>query len=118
MSNAASTQTAATEHAHCTRCGRKLTSAASIAAGYGRGCLARIRAAAKAADLSAFTAAQVAQARELIEDGAIVADAQPGWFLAVSTDGDAIYLATAGFCTCPASKPCYHQAAIIILAAA
>lgn len=105
-------------HANCLRCGRKLSSAASVAAGYGPGCRARIRAAAKAADLGAFTPRQAEQARELIEDAAIVAGEAPGEFIAVSTDGTGTYLATLEGCTCPASKPCYHQAAIMILAAA
>jgi hypothetical protein len=93
------------------RCSRKLTAATSIAAGKGRIC--RLRERAEKA-LRGFTAAQVEKARELIEDGGIVAF-RPGVFRAVSSKGDTTYLTTAaGQCSCPAAARsgradrCYH----------
>src|SRR5258707_1361523 len=58
----------------CLRCRRKLRAAASIAASYGPVCRARIRAAALAAALAEFTAAQVDKARELLADGGSLAE--------------------------------------------
>ena len=87
----------------------RLRSAASIAAGYGTGRRARIRAAAKLADLAAWTARQVEQARELIEDGGIVPTARPGVFRTVSTDGSAVYLTSARWCGCAAKRECYRR---------
>lgn len=112
-----------TEMVHrCLSCGRRIRSAESIAAGRGKGCRAKIRAAAKLADLAAWTERQLEQARELIEDGALIPAEEDGAFLAVSTDGTEIYRTTAaGSCTCPAgekSTHCYHTcAATIVLAA-
>jgi hypothetical protein len=112
------TATTATEPHRCMRCGRRLRTAKSIAAGYGAGCRARIRAAAKLADLAAWTARQIEQARELIEDGGIVPSARPGVFRTVSTDGGAVYLTSARWCGCPAKAECYHRAgAVLVLAA-
>ncbi len=102
-------------------CGRKLTSEASIARGYGRRCAAKIRAARESADLSAWTPKQVEQARELIEDAALVPAGRDGVFLAVSTDGTEVYRCAAGFCECPAGqkeKHCYHVCAVTITLAA
>lgn len=111
------------EHEHCLRpgCGRRLICKASRAPGYGWGCWRRIRAAAKAealaAKLAAFTARQLEQAAELIEDAAIVRAAVARLFLAVSSDGEDVYQVTAEACSCPASKACYHQAAVAIVTA-
>jgi hypothetical protein len=111
------------EHEHCLRpgCGRRLYCKASRARGYGWGCWRRIRAAAKAealaTRLAAFTARQVEQVRELIEDAAIIPGAIAGQFFAVSTDGEDIYQVTVDGCSCPSAKECYHLAAVAILTA-
>jgi Family of unknown function (DUF6011) len=108
--------TATAEHEHCLRpgCARRLYSAASRARGYGSGCWRRIRAAAKLEALAAFTGRQIEQARELIEDAALVPAAIAGYFFAVSTDGSELYTTSAEICSCLANKACYHQAAIIM----
>jgi hypothetical protein len=102
-------------------CGRKLTSSESIARGYGPRCAAKIRAAGKAADLSAWTPRQVEQARELIEDGGLVPAGRDSVFLAVSTDGTEVYRCAAEFCECPAGQKdthCYHVCAVTVTLAA
>lgn len=115
--NAAATET----QANCLRCGRTLTSAASITAGYGPTCRAKVAAGANAADLTDFKPAQVTSALELIEDGAIL-PIRTGIYRSVSTDGTELYLtAVTGQCNCPAglrSTRCYHAAAARILAPA
>ena len=113
-----STSTGTVTEAHCLGCGRKITSPESIAAGRGKGCRAKIRKAAKTADLSAWTESQIEDAREAIEDGGVVPTAKPGVFRTVSTRGDAVYLTSASWCACPAKKPCYHQAGVAIVLAA
>ncbi|MDJ1131785.1 DUF6011 domain-containing protein [Streptomyces iconiensis] len=109
-----------TETAKCLRCGRTLTSADSVARGYGRTCAAKIRR-ANVVDLADFQAHQVASAHELIEDGAIVA-IRSRVFRAVSTDGSESYLCHPANCACPAGRkavrPCYHQLAARLLLAA
>lgn len=107
-----------TEHTHCHRCGRTLRSAVSCARKYGSGCWAIVRRAARALNdrLAAFTRRQVGLAVELIEDAAIV-PGYDGLFYAVSSDGAEVYETTAEACSCPASKECYHRAAVLILAA-
>ena len=112
--------TSTTEHEKCISCGHRLFCAISKRRGYGWGCWARIRKAARKAMevLTAFTARQVDQARELIEDAAIIPGAILGLFHAVSTDGTEIYETTAETCSCPASKECYHRAAVAILVGA
>ena len=125
MSSETSTGTeVGTEVVHrCLRpgCGRKLTSEASIARGYGRHCAAKIRAARESADLSAWTPKQVEQARELIEDGGLVPADREGVFFAVSTDGSEVYRCAAEFCECPAGlkdSHCYHVCSVVITLAA
>lgn len=108
---------AATEtQSHCLRCGRVLRSATSVARGYGKTCAAHIRHAA--ADLTDYKPEQIASARELIEDGAII-PLRPRIFRSVSSDGSELYLTSAtGNCNCPAglkSRACYHAAAARIL---
>lgn len=114
---------ASAEQVHrCLRpgCGRTLTSPESIARGMGRHCARMVREAAKSADLTAWTPRQVEQARELIEDGGIVAADREGDFWTVSTDGTEVYLTSAVFCSCAAgqaSRLCYHRcSAVIVLA--
>lgn len=107
--------------AKCLGCGRVLRAAKSIAAGRGRRCLAKVRAAAKAA-VSVFKPAQVAKAEELIADGGIVAIRGRRVFRVVSTKGDTTYLAAPQACNCAAGlraqHTCYHRVAASILAAA
>lgn len=111
------------EHEHCLApgCGRHLFCKASRARGYGWGCWRPIRATARAealaAKLAAFTARQIEQARELIEDAAIIPGAIAGLFHCVSSDGTEVYDTTAEECPCPASKECYHLAAVLMVSA-
>jgi hypothetical protein len=107
-------------HEKCLSCGHRLFCAVSKARGYGWGCWARIRKAARRAmeSLTVFTARQVDQARELIEDAAIIPAAIRGLFHCVSSDGTEVYDTTAETCSCPASRECYHRAAVAILATA
>ncbi|HEY2086623.1 MAG TPA: DUF6011 domain-containing protein [Mycobacterium sp.] len=114
--------------ARCLRpgCCRKLTSAKSLAAGYGPVCLRKIRAAAVEQARADFTADQQAKADELIRDGGIVPlrmTARNGMlFRAVSSRGDETYLVTAGACNCPgglrSKRPCYQQLAARVLSVA
>lgn len=102
----------------CTRCGRTLTSPASIARGYGKGCAARLRAAA--ADLDGYSTAQVDAARELIADGGIVR-LRGRILLTVATDGQRVHRTTSHHCTCHAGirgVRCYHTAAARLALAA
>lgn len=107
--------------AKCNRCGRVLRSARSLALGYGPTCRARIAKAAKTTPaLADFKPAQVEQARELIEDGAVVQVLRNVW-RTVSTDGRETYLTARQACTCPAGlkdRRCYHRAAVEIVSAA
>lgn len=116
------TSTASTAPGHrCLSCGRPIRSAESVAAGRGSGCRAKLRRAAKTADLSEWTPRQIEQAEELIGDGGVVPTARPAVFRTVSTDGSAAYLTSAHWCGCPAglkAKPCYHRCAVTIVLAA
>lgn len=114
--------------ATCTRCGRVLTSAASVAAGVGPVCARRIREHAAAA-LAAHSPAAIEKALELIADGAVLpVPVRPGVplavgfrrYLAVSSDGTVAYETTSTQCTCRAAqfgRDCYHRAAVDLLAA-
>jgi hypothetical protein len=111
------------EDTRCLRCGRKLTAQASVARGTGRGCRARITAAAGTADLSAFTPAQVEKAAEAIAEGAVVPTSRPGMYAVSSSDGSLVYMvdATCQACTCKAGergRRCWHRAAALIWQAA
>ncbi|WP_367139403.1 hypothetical protein [Saccharothrix sp. HUAS TT1] len=102
----------------CLLCGSRLRSMASIRAGYSRRCLARVRAARQAELLAHFTEAQIEAARELIADGGIVQSHKNVWTV-VSSKGDRRYLTAPNACNCPAglhSRPCYHRAAVALLA--
>ena len=108
--------------ARCLRCRRTLTAAASISAGYGPGCRARIRAATLTTSSPEFTAAQVARARELLADGGLIPTSSAGVYQSVSSDGATTYLTHRAGCTCPAGtrgngRTCYHRAAARILGA-
>jgi hypothetical protein len=102
----------------CTRCHRPLTALASITRGYGRGCQAKIRAAAKVAD---HKPAQVAKALELVADGGIVPIRGRRVFAVVSTSGTGRYLTAPQACNCAAGRKgrtvCYHRIAAQLLAA-
>jgi hypothetical protein len=106
-------------HDRCLRpgCGRRLYSTASRARGYGWGCWAKIRKARKLAALAEFSARQIEQARELIEDAAIIPTAMAAVVRTVSSDGRRVYLTTRRACTCPASGSCYHRAAVAMVTA-
>jgi hypothetical protein len=116
MSNA--TEIPAAEH-RCLapRCGRRLTSPASIARGYGPRCMRKIRQAALDEARAGFTAEQQAKADELIRDGGIV-PADTGLFVAMSSKGTDTYATDGHSCTCPAGvrdRRCYHRLAATIL---
>lgn len=109
----------------CSRCGRTLTSPASIARGRGPRCHAKVRAAAQAADFTTFTNAADAQrkASELIDDNAIIPTRIAGQYLATSSDGLNTYLVDTveGSCTCKGAQRagrCYHLSTAVILTAA
>ena len=107
-------------HEHCLRCGRELRCAASRSRGYGWGCWARIRLARRLAALAEFTARQIEQAGELIEDAAVIPTALTAVFRTVSSDGQQVYLTTRRGCTCPAGlagRACYHRAAVLLVSA-
>ena len=112
------------EPVRCLRpgCGRVLRAKASVKAGYGPVCRARIRAAQLAEILRGFTAAQVEKARELIADGGLVPTRHLGVFSAVSSNGTDVYLAHSATCTCPwglrgKAKACAHSLAVRIVLA-
>lgn len=112
--------------ARCLRpgCARKLTSPESVARGYGPGCWAKVRKAAKSADLSAWTPAQVAEALQAIGDGAVIPSNREGVYHVVSTDGAEVHLVAAHGCNCTAGlqnhppRPCWHRCAAAIITAA
>lgn len=104
--------------ARCARCGRALTSARALRTGYGPTCYTKVRAAAREqVDLTDYRPHQVASARELIEDAAII-PLRSVIYIAVSTDGTETYRVAPHACNCPAGlrgAACYHQAAARIL---
>ncbi len=105
-------------YTQCLRCDRPLTSAKSMATGYGPTCARKIR--NSAVDLTDYKPHQVDSARELITDGAII-PLRSVVFLAVSTDGTEIYRSAPTSCTCSAGLKgtrCYHQLAARMLLAA
>ncbi|MFI8535360.1 DUF6011 domain-containing protein [Streptomyces aquilus] len=106
------------EQSRCLHCHRVLRSAKSIALGYGPTCARKIRNAA--VDTADYATHQIASARELIEDGAIV-PLRSVVFIAVSTDGTETYKTAPTACSCPAGvkgSRCYHQLAARMLLAA
>lgn len=112
------TKTAPANTTRCTRCGRLLTAATSVAARMGRTCKAKVAAAAKAAAMTEVQAAKVAEAIEL---GA-VAHRVRNLFQVVGSRGDLYDVdLAAGSCTCPAGqhgRACYHIRSAAVLAAA
>jgi hypothetical protein len=104
-------------------CGRTLHSPATVARGYGSRCWAKIRKAAKQADLSAWTPAQIEDARQAIEDAAVIPSNREGVFHVVSSDGSEVHLVHRDGCNCTAGlkthqpRPCWHRCAIAIVLA-
>ncbi|MFG2269123.1 hypothetical protein ACGFNY_05035 [Streptomyces chartreusis] len=104
------------QHTNCLRCGRTLRNPSPD--GYGPKCRTKVRKAP--VDLADYKAHQVASARELIEDGAII-PLRSVVFIAVSTDGTETYKTAPTACSCPAGvkgSRCYHQLAARMLLAA
>ena len=112
-----------TETHHCLGCGRKITSPESIAAQRGKGCRAKIRRAARTADLSAWKPEQIEDAREAIEDGAVVPTSRPEVFQVVSIDGTEVHRVHRDGCNCISGlktrqpRPCWHRCAVAIVLA-
>jgi hypothetical protein len=110
-----------TESARCLGCRRPIRAAESLATGYGAGCRAKIRKAAKVADLSAWTESQIEDARQAIEDGAVVPSAREGVFHVVAKDGDEVHLVHSAGCNCENGlktrqpRPCWHRCAVAIV---
>lgn len=106
--------------ATCTRCGRTLRSAQSIARGYGPTCERKIRATAATVT---YKPAQVAKALELIADNGIqlLKRKRTTVFTVVSSNGTGRYLTAPMACTCAAGlrgqHPCYHRIAAQLIAA-
>ncbi len=111
----------ATGTVKCQGCGRTLRAAASVAAGRGPQCRARVRRAAAVIDAKP---GQVTKALELIADGGIVPTSRRGVFRTVGSKGDVIYLTHSNTCTCPSGLrrltacTCYHSVAARLLLAA
>lgn len=113
------TQTTATESLRCSRCGRKLTSASSVAAGIGPRCSA-IQAATEGLSVK-----QVDKMEQLITDQAIVSTNRKGVYKIVNEAGEHIHTVSVnGNCTCEwgtrrtsaDTKVCYMVAAARLLA--
>lgn len=119
MSTAATTTQ---QTATCLRCGRKLSAASSVKAGYGRHCAKKVREAAKAEVVAQYKPHQVAKAEELIEQGGIVAIRGRRVFQVVASDGASTYKTHRAACTCKAGikakHACYHRIAAHILSLA
>lgn len=112
------TATTTHQHTNCLRCGRALRSPKAVASGYGAKCARHIRNAA--VDLTDYKPHQIASARELIADAAII-PLRSVIFIAVSTDGTETYKTAPTACSCPAGvkgSRCYHQLAARMLLAA
>lgn len=103
----------------CLRCDRTLRCQASITAGYGRICRARILAAAITKALQGYSKTQLEKALEALTDGALIRVRQGLW-QAVSSDGQGQYLTSTDTCDCPAGqhgRTCYHTAAARMIGA-
>jgi hypothetical protein len=114
----------ATETPRCLDCRRPIRAAESLATGRGAGCRAKLRKAAKAADLSAWTPSQIEDARQALEDGAVIPTTRKGVFHVVSSDGSEVHLVHRDGCNCTSGlktlppRPCWHRAAVAIVLAA
>ncbi|MEZ0076345.1 hypothetical protein [Planotetraspora sp. GP83] len=105
----------------CLSCGRPLRAEQSRRDRRGRRCKARVMAAAKNAPCDDYNATQLDNAREALEEGAILPTSRPNLWTAVSSDGSTTYLVALQACTCPAGlrqRRCYHRLAVAILTAA
>ena len=117
-----STETTNETH-RCIGCRRPIRSAESLATGYGAGCRAKARRAVRQADLSAWTDSQVEEARQAIEDGAVVPSSRKGVYHVVSVDGTEVHLVHRDGCNCTAGlkthqpRPCWHRCAVAIVLA-
>lgn len=111
------------ETSRCLGCRRPIRSAEALATGYGAGCRAKLRKAAKEADLSQWTESQVEDARQAIEDGAVVPSTREGVFQVVSVDGSEVHRTAEHGCNCTAGlktrqpRPCWHRCAVAIVLA-
>ena len=114
----------APEPRRCLGCRHLIRSAEALATGYGAGCRAKIRRAARTADLSQWTASQVAEAVQAVEDGAVVPSTRPGVLHVVSSDGSEVYRTHRDGCSCTNGlqtrppRPCWHRCAVAIVTAA
>jgi len=102
----------------CLRCGRQLSSASGVAAGYGRYCARLVRVAAVTTELAGFAQTAREKAAELIASGGVVPARFPGVFRTVSSSGRAYYLTHSAACNCPAGLHgvlCYHVAAVRVI---
>lgn len=110
-----------TTHTSCLRCGRKITSAKSVATGYGPTCTRKVKEATKAQIIAQYKPHQVAKAEELIEQGGLI-PLRGQIYLAVSSDGSQTYKTHRAACSCPAGikglHPCKHRIAAHILSLA
>ena len=102
-------------------CRHLIRSAESLATGYGAGCRAKMRKAQRTADLSAWTPSQVEDARQAIEDVAVVPSNRAGVFHVVSSDGTEAYRTSRDGCTCQnglkthQTRPCWHRLAVVLV---
>jgi hypothetical protein len=102
----------------CTGCHRTLRNAASIARGMGRTCARNAR---KAAAVIGFKPAAIEKAKELIEQGGIIALRARRVFQVVASNGVDTYKTAKQACSCPAGikgRKCYHVAAVLMVTAA
>ncbi|HMG63714.1 MAG TPA: DUF6011 domain-containing protein [Streptosporangiaceae bacterium] len=122
MSNAILTPAA---EARCLRCRRVLKSARSVADGYGKGCAAKIRQAAREAALDGLNDRQRDKALEIVTDGGAVPSSREGVWHVTSGDGSQAYLTTGdGHCNCKwglrrdsaDTKVCAHVGAVRLVA--
>jgi hypothetical protein len=112
-----------TDPARCLDCRRPIRAAESLATGRGAGCRAKLRKAAKVADLSAWTPSQIEDARQALEDGAAVPSNRGGVFNVVSSDGTEVHLVARDGCNCVSGlknrppRPCWHRCVVAIVIA-
>lgn len=107
----------------CGKCKRTLTSAASVALGFGPTCYRKVKQAAKAkAIATAYKPHQIVKAQELLDLGALVPLRGRRVFLVPSSDGTETYRTHRAACTCPAGikgvHPCKHRIAAHMIALA
>jgi hypothetical protein len=98
----------------CGRCGRPLRSARSRKLGFGEACWTKVLAELRAGE-DVFSARQLGDAREVIEQGGVIYYRR-GVYMVVSTDGTQVHRTTRDRCTCwagLAGRLCYHTAAAV-----